>query len=285
MRGCAQLLIILLLFTCNYIGDGQFYVEKDRCLLGDEEIYGVHRLLIHAPSKYDRVGSMMTMNVELELSAQADVQFVVDNLSYCIVVGVKRRCGYRVTESPVIQFRKLGEEQITVFVCNNGASVGCFCRNSTTVIVQSVVEKPLCMQYPGRFIVDAGVRYLIMERMKCDLVQQCSDSGGCIAASAIAAYGLQILDGLEWMHRKGFGFVDVKPQNFMLDSSGQVKFIDYGLIERLVSSAAGGVRDGTAVCAEPQGTPTFSSVAVDNGAVPSPKDDIEAMVCDCNHMI
>lgn len=132
---------------------------------------------------------------------------------------------------------------------------------------------------------DAGVRYLIMERMKCDLEQQCSESGGCIAASTIAAYGLQILDGLEWMHRKGFGFVDVKPQNFMLDSSGQVKFIDYGLIERLVSSAAGGVRDGTAVCAEPQGTPTFSSVAVDNGAVPSPKDDIEAMVCDCNHMI
>lgn len=38
---------------------------------------------------------------------------------------------------------------------------------------------------------------------------------------------LGILAGLEWIHRKGFIFVDLKPSNLMLQD-GHVVFIDFG---------------------------------------------------------
>jgi serine/threonine protein kinase len=74
-----------------------------------------------------------------------------------------------------------------------------------------------------------NVRYMIMERFERDLV------GYAKAAKpdnrAVANIGLQILEGLEWMHNKGMLFIDVKPDNFML-TGDKIKFVDYGLVER-----------------------------------------------------
>lgn len=70
--------------------------------------------------------------------------------------------------------------------------------------------------------VDQGVRFLVMERMDQDLFEYAKSRP---SGSAIAGIGLQILEGLQWLHNKGFIFVDVKPENFMLKGS-RVNFID-----------------------------------------------------------
>ena len=46
-----------------------------------------------------------------------------------------------------------------------------------------------------------------------------------VNSSLIARLGLQILEGLQWIHQKGFLFIDVKPDNFMLKGDA-LKFVD-----------------------------------------------------------
>lgn len=78
-----------------------------------------------------------------------------------------------------------------------------------------------------------NVRFMIMERFERDLV------GYAVAVKpdnrAVANIGLQILEGLEWMHNKGMLFIDVKPDNFMLNGD-KIKFVDYGLVERWLTN-------------------------------------------------
>ena len=113
----------------------------------------------------------------------------------------------------------------------------------------------------------AGVRYLIMERFERDLVAFAKASPKP-TPSQVAAIGLQVLEGLEWLHRKGLLFIDVKPDNFMLNADGRVSFVDYGLVERWVSPMGGAKPD---VARAMVGTPTFASVDVHRGRTPMRK--------------
>lgn len=110
------------------------------------------------------------------------------------------------------------------------------------------------------------VRYLVMERLDMDLVGL-SALGG-VAASRIGDIGCQILQGLQWFHSKGFLFLDVKPDNFMLRGD-EVVFVDFGLVERMNMN-----KNKPASFA---GTPSYCSLAVHNGAAPSAKDELEAL--------
>jgi len=102
-----------------------------------------------------------------------------------------------------------------------------------------------------------------MEKLDQDLVAYAKSA---LTASDIARVGVQILDGLQWMHDKGFVFVDVKPANFMLKGE-KLYFVDYGLVERLQVNAVGAF----------QGTPAFCSLAALGGAKAGAHDDLEAM--------
>ena len=71
---------------------------------------------------------------------------------------------------------------------------------------------------PDKFYGDCktfNVRYLVMEQLDRDLIGL-SKSPREVNSSVIARMGLQILEGLKWIHQKGFLFIDVKPDNFML---------------------------------------------------------------------
>ncbi|KAJ1397901.1 kinase-like domain-containing protein [Ochromonadaceae sp. CCMP2298] len=125
---------------------------------------------------------------------------------------------------------------------------------------------PFCPRVPSHFYGDDttnGVRYLVMEKLDQDLVAYAKSA---LTASDIARVGVQILDGLQWMHDKGFVFVDVKPANFMLKGE-KLYFVDYGLVERLQVNAVGAF----------QGTPAFCSLAALGGAKAGAHDDLEAM--------
>lgn len=127
---------------------------------------------------------------------------------------------------------------------------------------------------PDRFYgVDQGVRYLVMERLEQDLVAYASQVPRP-TIEKIADIGLQIFAGLKWFHEKGFLFVDVKPQNFML-KRGKLYFVDYGLVERWVSYNSNGAR--AIEVQELAGTPSFCGSAVLTGCTPARRDDLEAM--------
>ena len=91
-------------------------------------------------------------------------------------------------------------------------------------LLSSFPHKP---RTPDRFYGDDNnlkVRYLIMEQMDRDLVALSKNTKE-VNSSLIARLGLQILEGLQWIHQKGFLFIDVKPDNFMLKGDA-LKFVD-----------------------------------------------------------
>lgn len=86
---------------------------------------------------------------------------------------------------------------------------------------------PFCPKLPEKFYGDdekLKVRYLVMERMDRDL-EAVANSGTVPSSSYIAQLGLQILEGLKWIHQKNFLFIDVKPANFMLKGD-KLHFVD-----------------------------------------------------------
>ncbi len=85
---------------------------------------------------------------------------------------------------------------------------------------------PFCPRFPEKFYGDdekLKVRYLVMERMDRDLVDVAVRE--VPSSSYIAHLGLQILEGLKWIHQKNFLFIDVKPANFMLKGD-KLHFVD-----------------------------------------------------------
>lgn len=139
--------------------------------------------------------------------------------------------------------------------------------------------------FPPKFYGDdQSVRFLVMERLGCDLTQ--IDARGADRNRILSTIGLQMLDGLKIIHNKGFLFVDVKPGNFMLKktSNGQawdydhVYFIDFGLVERFSASTSGLAHRPNVPRGIVVGTPAFASLAVHEGQCPARKDDIESMV-------
>ena len=84
---------------------------------------------------------------------------------------------------------------------------------------------PYAPRLPDKFYgTDLGVRYLVMEKLEEDLVGFAKGQPKP-QISQIADIGQQLLTGLEWIHKKSFLFVDIKPQNFML-KHGKVYFVD-----------------------------------------------------------
>lgn len=119
---------------------------------------------------------------------------------------------------------------------------------------------------------------------------------GTPSLQSISSLGLLILDGLRDMHRRGYVFVDVKPENFMVlrgpraagtTSRGadkdflpgdQIFFTDFGLMEKLRSYNGGGGQRENETRATLAGNACFCSLDVHACAVPAAKDDVEAVV-------
>ena len=124
---------------------------------------------------------------------------------------------------------------------------------------------------------ELGLRFMVMERLGCDLSDFCTTVAGTPSHQDVAVIGLQMLEGMEELHSKGFLFVDTKPQNFMLGNNDpkDLRFVDFGCVERWVAFNGSGARPQSKRALV--GTPEFASLSCQEGNLPGRKDDIEAM--------
>src|ERR1035438_130978 len=91
----------------------------------------------------------------------------------------------------------------------------------------------------------AGDRdYLVMDYVDGQTLGAVIPAAGLPVERALDLAGM-ILDGLAAAHRAGIVHRDLKPSNLMLDRSGQVKILDFGLAKMIEGGAESGDADSS----------------------------------------
>jgi|GEM_PF-2968352 len=75
-----------------------------------------------------------------------------------------------------------------------------------------------------------GMPYFVMEYVEGIDIARIVHRFGPIPWQQAAEYGRQAAEGLEHAHRAGLVHRDIKPGNLLVDSSGQIKVLDLGLV-------------------------------------------------------
>ena len=78
--------------------------------------------------------------------------------------------------------------------------------------------------------IDHDVHYLVMDYVDGVDLSQVGRGGQRLEIADAAAIGYQVAQGLAYAHAQGMVHRDVKPSNIMLDLSGQVRILDFGLV-------------------------------------------------------
>jgi serine/threonine protein kinase/formylglycine-generating enzyme required for sulfatase activity/dienelactone hydrolase len=82
-----------------------------------------------------------------------------------------------------------------------------------------------------------GVDFMVMELVAGETLDKSIPAGG-LPANVAVKYAIQIADALVHAHRAGIIHRDLKPSNVMVDESGLIKVLDFGLAKLVVSSSA-----------------------------------------------
>ncbi|KDO33657.1 CK1/CK1 protein kinase [Saprolegnia parasitica CBS 223.65] len=135
----------------------------------------------------------------------------------------------------------------------------------------------------GAYGEDKGYRFLVLERLGRTL-EDVKVAHGRLPETTVARLGLEIMAILQHIHSKRLLFVDVKPENFMLNTAPETKVycVDFGIAERYLLVT--GVHKPYKV-AGVVGTPTFLSLNCHEGSTPSRRDDIEALLYVCLYLV
>jgi serine/threonine protein kinase len=177
----------------------------------------------------------------------------------------------------------------------NGRSAKEQCRLANTLYYEHMLYKGVLLDanfvpsLPSQsYGEDKGYRFLVMQRLDYDL-RHLASCGSTPSLSTVCNIGLAILDGLRFIHEKGYVYVDLKPDNFMIckhsnslhnefKDQDKLYFVDYGLMEKFTDYVSGGIRPQVmqAFC----GTATYASVSLQEGYPASRGNDIEALVRD-----
>ncbi len=93
-------------------------------------------------------------------------------------------------------------------------------------------------------------------------------AGGPLSVEEVVALGVQLTDGLAAAHRAGIVHRDIKPENLLLDRSGRLRIVDFGLAKVLA--------DGTATAGIPRGTAAYMSPEQTRGEPVDDRTDVWA---------
>src|SRR4051812_6044762 len=89
-----------------------------------------------------------------------------------------------------------------------------------------------------------GVDFMVMEYVSGQTMDKVVPAGG-LAADVALRYALQVADALACAHAAGIVHRDLKPSNIMVDRTGLVKVLDFGLAKVAASAAAAENEDAT----------------------------------------
>ena len=115
---------------------------------------------------------------------------------------------------------------------------------------------------------DGDVRYLVMEYVRGITLKEYIRQSGALNPGKAVQITLKILAALEHAHERGIVHRDIKPQNILVASDGQVKVADFG-IARVVGSASNNSAD-----ANPFGTVQYFSPEQANGNAANAQSDL-----------
>ena len=102
--------------------------------------------------------------------------------------------------------------------------------------------------------------------------------GGCLSWSLVETVAQQGLDRLRTLHRNGWAYRDIKPENFVwnVERGRQVLYlIDFGLSKRVIYPGTSdhiGCRRGRTLA----GTPRYASIRAHAGEEQARRDDVES---------
>ena len=119
-----------------------------------------------------------------------------------------------------------------------------------------------------------GFRFLIMEKMEAPFNQVVSDIGS--GKRTFAAVATHLISLVEAVHARKLLVIDIKPDNFMVSSSGTIVMIDLGLVQSYAS--LGGHRPNNKTGGGVVGTPLYASLNLFEGQTASRRDDLEALL-------
>ena len=97
-----------------------------------------------------------------------------------------------------------------------------------------------------------GTSYIVMEYVSGGTLQEQIEETGPFEASEAAALAAQIAEALGAAHERGVIHRDIKPQNILLGSSGDLKVTDFGIARAAVSGSATNAVFGTAGYISPE---------------------------------
>ena len=76
---------------------------------------------------------------------------------------------------------------------------------------------------------DEGIKFISMEYIKGQNLRELIRQSGTLAVETALNLTRQICEGLKAAHEEGVIHRDLKPQNIMVDSNGQVHIMDFGI--------------------------------------------------------
>lgn len=133
----------------------------------------------------------------------------------------------------------------------------------------------------GAFGYDNGYTYLIMSLLNKNLRQYrrnfCDRK---VPFNIIHKFGHYLIDFLQYIHSKKYIYVDVKPENFMIEyitpNLEQIKLyaIDFGLVQQYIRN---GKHRPFKYVKSRVGTINFMSIHMENRMLPSRRDDLESL--------
>jgi len=112
-----------------------------------------------------------------------------------------------------------------------------------------------------------GVDYMVMEYVSGQTLDKIIPPGG-LPANVATRYAIQVADALARAHAAGVVHRDLKPSNIMVDDSGLVKVLDFGLAKLATTQPAGGDMGATI---NGTGAPTSPGMIVGTLAYMSPE--------------
>jgi serine/threonine-protein kinase len=114
------------------------------------------------------------------------------------------------------------------------------------------LSHPNIVQLYNRGETGDGTLYIVMEYVSGGTLQEQIDERGPLEAREAAAVAVQIAEALVAAHERGVIHRDIKPQNVLLDSSGDLKVTDFGIARAAASSSASSAAFGTAGYISPE---------------------------------